>query len=282
MRSLLPAASDPRVSACLRGAPMSVKLIAWALEQAVTPELKTTLVVLANFANEDNECWPSRTTISRLASVSPRSVTRYTQRLQDLGLIEARTGALDNGARSANRFRLLVERQLPLVPPSQFVQGAAPPTGAGAETELCPGARANCGSTIEPLREPSKKTQGSLLAERPEWLPPEWEEWVADRKERKKPMTGRAAKYALQDLVELRHAGEDPAAVLKQSIKGGWSSLHPERKDEARAGNGDWERSSEGIKRKGAELGIARRDDETTTAYRDRIKQRLEPQQVRR
>jgi hypothetical protein len=100
---------------------MSVKAVAWALEQDVSPELKITLVVLGNFANEDNECWPSRNTIARLASVSPRSVTRYTQQLLDLGLIEAKTGELDNGARSVNRFRLVLEGQLALSPPGQSV-----------------------------------------------------------------------------------------------------------------------------------------------------------------
>jgi DNA-binding transcriptional MocR family regulator len=213
---------------------MSVKAIAWALEQAVPPEQKITLVVLANFANEDNECWPSRNTIARLASVSPRSVTRYTQQLQEHGLIQAKTGALENGARSANRFRLVMERQLSLAPPSQFVQGVAPVGGTGPEPQPCPGPLANCGSTIEPSVKPSrepKTTQGALLPERPDWLPPEWDEWVEERKVWKKALTPRAAKYALQDLVELRRAGQDVSAVIRASIVKRWTTFYAIRPD---------------------------------------------------
>lgn len=214
---------------------MSVKAIAWALEQDIAPELKITLVVLANFANLDNECWPKRDSIARLASVSPRSVTRYTQQLQELGLLEAKRGELDNGARSVNRFRLLVERQLSLNPPGQIGTGVASPVGAGVETELCPGPRDKCGPTIEPsfelTVEPSKKAPAAPFV-LPDWVPTDaWEAFKVMRRSIRAPLNDASSKLTVRDLARLRNQGHDVGAVLEQSVQRGWRGVFPIKGD---------------------------------------------------
>jgi hypothetical protein len=66
----------------------------------------------------------------------------------------------------------------------------------------------------------------------PEWMPvPEWNDFIAFRKEHKKPLTPTSRKYILQRLDDLRLAGHDPAAVLKQSIRNSWPGLYPLSKD---------------------------------------------------
>lgn len=64
----------------------------------------------------------------------------------------------------------------------------------------------------------------------PPWLPLEsWQAWVADRKERRKPVTERAATGQLAKLQEYRNEGHDPASVIANSIAGGYQGLFPER-----------------------------------------------------
>jgi hypothetical protein len=73
---------------------------------------------------------------------------------------------------------------------------------------------------------------GGVLAEIPKEIDsPEfreaWSEWVADRKERKKPITQRAAKQQLKSLIPLGPV--KAAECLLASIQNGWAGLFPEK-----------------------------------------------------
>jgi len=58
-----------------------------------------------------------------------------------------------------------------------------------------------------------------------EWLDKEvWKEWVAYRKEKKKPLTPRTIKLQLDDLAEHKI---DHAQIIRNSIKNGWTGLFP-------------------------------------------------------
>lgn len=213
---------------------MSVKAMTWAFAQRTEdPGLKVLLLALADYAGDDGVTWPRRSTLSEIVEVSERTITRYTKQLIDMGLVTVEQRKLDNGANSSNCFRLRLDRQIPLLPPGQFVP--APEThGVQAPGTACVHTPETHGvSTIEPLREPSRepKKQGALVAERPDWLPPEWDDFIADRRERKKPMTARSQKLAMATLDQLRREGHDPAAVIRQSIERGWSALFPLKAD---------------------------------------------------
>lgn len=68
---------------------MSFKAMAWATEQEATKTSSQTLllVVLANFANENHESYPSVETLSRLARMDKRTVRKGLLELQEMGLI---------------------------------------------------------------------------------------------------------------------------------------------------------------------------------------------------
>lgn len=69
----------------------------------------------------------------------------------------------------------------------------------------------------------------------PEWLDPEdWKSWVADRKDRKKPITQEGARRQLQQLAGYRADGIAAHAVIAHSIASGYLGLFPPR-DTARA-----------------------------------------------
>ena len=54
-----------------------------------------------------------------------------------------------------------------------------------------------------------------------------WADWLADRKARRKPVTGRAAEQQLDKLAPL--GPEQAAACLNESIEKGWIGIFPER-----------------------------------------------------
>jgi hypothetical protein len=60
----------------------------------------------------------------------------------------------------------------------------------------------------------------------PSWLEqPLWDSWVADRKERKKPLTQRAAELSITELTKLRAEGFTPKEVIETAIRNGWQGL---------------------------------------------------------
>jgi hypothetical protein len=62
----------------------------------------------------------------------------------------------------------------------------------------------------------------------PEWLSREvWRNFVEYRRQMKKPLTELMAKANIETLSELRSQGQDPRAVINQTIASGWSGLFP-------------------------------------------------------
>lgn len=98
------------------------------------------------------------------------------------------------------------------------------------------------------VKEPEKHKGDPL----PPWMPAKpWGDFIADRRERKKPMTSRALQLAIAKLAALRDAGHDPEAVLLQSIACGWSGLFPIKAE--RAGKADLTSLAERVRAAGAE-----------------------------
>lgn len=66
----------------------------------------------------------------------------------------------------------------------------------------------------------------------PDWLPvPEWEAFKEMRKKLKAPLGDYAEQLALRDLTKLREQGQDPKAVIDQSIFRSWKGLFPVKTD---------------------------------------------------
>lgn len=60
----------------------------------------------------------------------------------------------------------------------------------------------------------------------PEWVPhAEWQAFVEMRRKIRAPLTNHAAKLAVDELEDLAGSGNDPAAVLNQSVMNGWKGL---------------------------------------------------------
>jgi len=71
----------------------------------------------------------------------------------------------------------------------------------------------------------------------PDWLPlGPWGHYVEMRSKMRKPMTDRAKELAIKSLDALRLAGEDPVAVLEQSVMKSWLGLFPVHGDRQQGG----------------------------------------------
>jgi hypothetical protein len=79
-------------------------------------------------------------------------------------------------------------------------------------------------NVLEPKKEQiGRKNKEAPATPLPDWLPPAvWEEW---REHRGKKLTPLARKKQLAKLGELRAQGNDPVAVVNQSIERGWSGF---------------------------------------------------------
>lgn len=62
----------------------------------------------------------------------------------------------------------------------------------------------------------------------PDWIPKDaWNAYAEMRNKVRKPMTGRAAQLAIAELLKLKELGNDPKAVLEQSVMNSWQGLFP-------------------------------------------------------
>ena len=83
-----------------------------------------------------------------------------------------------------------------------------------------------------PARQRKAERAGPPL---PPWLDADlWAAWRAERKARRKPLTDRAEALQVRELERLREQGQDPRAVVEQSIARGWTGLFPVHKDQPR------------------------------------------------
>ena len=92
---------------------MSIHALAWALStETGSPTRKAVLLALADRYNEDEKAaWPSIGWIARVTELSPRTVKRAVQELEEAGLLQFvgwSAGRLD---RRTKRYRLLIHRQ---------------------------------------------------------------------------------------------------------------------------------------------------------------------------
>lgn len=89
---------------------MSVKYLAWALDlEQVDATHKMVLVVLANRANDDGECWPGQASIARQASMSESSVRRKLSALERAGYIRRDHRPGSGGGRATDMYVLDLE-----------------------------------------------------------------------------------------------------------------------------------------------------------------------------
>ncbi|MAU40997.1 MAG: hypothetical protein CMF31_05175 [Kordiimonas sp.] len=85
---------------------MSVKAIHWAFEQDLKPSAKVVLLALADYANDDGECWPGLDVIMHKSRLSRRAVQKQIKALEEAGIIARAARYRDNGSNASNQYIL--------------------------------------------------------------------------------------------------------------------------------------------------------------------------------
>lgn len=198
---------------------MSIKIMTevWETSPARGTELFL-LIALADFANDQGECWPGVETLARKIRATRRSVQRLLRNLEEAGLVTC----LEGGGRESNRY--LVHTRDKITPPPATPE---PPQQrkivAAPATPVSP----------DPLGTPKEAKKGAkplpdiplpLLLRTPEFSSA-WTDWNAYRREIKKPLVASSATAQLEKLLTFGVA--DAIESIRNSIQNQWQGLFP-------------------------------------------------------
>ena len=150
----------------------------WAVKQKVGNATgKAILLMLANYADEAGECFPSQVRLARECECSIATVARWLKHFMEVGIIEKRKQYGDGGYRRADRIKLAKDLPVTELPSTEL------PNSVSKLTRHSDGA--------EPIREPisspslrsgearAKPKRASRLSEN--WkLPVDWRQDALD------------------------------------------------------------------------------------------------------
>lgn len=207
---------------------MSIKALDWAFEKEVfSSSQKFVLVALANYASDTGKAYPQVATICSLTQLHDETVRSALAKLVESGIIK------DSGLRAGPTQQVKVY-QLPdeackKTPENRGLKKDKARRRPGEDPAKTP---EKPGQSLEPgtSNQRQRKPEPALLVEIPLLLNDPlfkavWSEWVADRRERRKPLTSRAAKEQLNELV--MWGVKDSIEGIKSAIRAGY--LQPYR-----------------------------------------------------
>lgn len=225
---------------------MSIELMTRAWKANLPSTQKLVLLALCDNANDAGTCYPSVKNLAEKCGLSARGIQAAFAALEESGYV---TRDLRKGRSTVYtiqfpepKSKLETTDEPPHVvhPRKSCTPARRAPTPA-ADAPLPPHvvhptpARRAPITVIEPSNKPSPNHQAQkapVVVEIPDWMPvTDWEAFLESRKFSRAPMSAQAQIRAIAMLGKLREAGDDPSAVLEQSIINGWKGLFPLRKE---------------------------------------------------
>lgn len=206
----------------------------WPLQMPPTP--KAVLVSLADNANDQGYCWPSLTKISERTCFGRTAVIEAIKWLESNGVLKA-----DRTDRYRTTYVITPDKFSPPALAREANQcGRRTSSDDGELVRLADNEVRETDDEVRQAdtnrQEPSitinksnrKKVPASAFTlTLPDWLPTDvWEVWVKDRKERRQPLTQRAAELGIESLAKLRAEGWHPRQVIDNAIALGWRGLY--------------------------------------------------------
>ena len=88
---------------------MSVQAITWALKQKLPGISNSVLIVLANYADEENECFPSQGRLSEDTGWSVRAIRDAIADLEQKGLLVSAIRRRRDGSMTSCLYTLMIE-----------------------------------------------------------------------------------------------------------------------------------------------------------------------------
>lgn len=127
---------------------MSIKLMVSVWEaKGLTPTEKLVALCLADFANQDEKCWPSQSLISERCGIKRETVNRTISSLAKKGIVEIQSRSNANG-RQSNIYKMAVSRYV--TNDHRHVTQPSTPCDPGSQTPVTQ-------DHTEPPLEPSKE-----------------------------------------------------------------------------------------------------------------------------
>lgn len=225
---------------------MSFNAVAKAVEIPLSSNLKLVFILMANYADENDRCYPSQTTLARQAGVSVKTIQRTVEKLEELGVVKTLKKGTGN---KSSLYQLIFSLG--------GSQNVTPDNLSGSQNvhpdqSNCPVRVDNLSSqgsqnvhrsyhdTInDPINEPINNTCGAEKPKKPSAFNPETvnlpqyvdrKTWVAycqmRKAKRSEIKTEETLEKCLRDLDKF--SGGDPQkaiAVLEQSIGNTWTGL---------------------------------------------------------
>jgi len=85
---------------------MSFQCMVWAIEQKLPTYEKFVLIMLANYADEKNSCWPSIDTIAENTGLSKSTVLRTVKSLSEKGYLKVGKRRVQSRGFNSNFYTL--------------------------------------------------------------------------------------------------------------------------------------------------------------------------------
>ena len=175
---------------------MSSECLFWAVKAEIGhPHRKLILIALADIANENRRCWPSHEYLCRIAECSRSSVIRQLKELESAGFITTIQRS-DKNLKKTNIYTLH-------------------PTISNVSGRHIDVSDRHKGSVRE--------THNTLIDTPIKHICSNWQDWVAYRKQLKKPLTEKTIKLQTNFLEKFDE--EMRVKIIEQSIFNGWAGL---------------------------------------------------------
>jgi hypothetical protein len=202
---------------------MSIKIMSMIWDRG--PENQSerfVLLALADYANDEGECWPSIGGVARKTCLTDRGVRKIIRRLKDTGWLEIEEGG---GRKNCNLYRIKTlnhvqpERSSPLnmVPENPEPRSLNPEHGSAEPSRTIkePSSYNSAREIVDVLCQwASEDAVRSFIAYR--------------RKQKGKALTLTAAKRLASNLKEIFNNGGNTDDALGLAEERGWQSIKPE------------------------------------------------------
>lgn len=202
-------------------------------DENISSRAKHIGLTLTLFFRNGKKTYPSIDTLCLWTSLAPNTVSGALKDLQKCGYIDIKSYRLPNA-----RFRGHEYVFLGLLSNCNTEENYLPPSNFAPSNEV------TIEPAIEPAIEPSnfaykeeeenkeknkkeRKKGENFVLPLPDWLPlSDWNDYLEMRnKKGKGKATNRAKQLVIIKLDELRRSGQDPGAILQQSIINSWTSV---------------------------------------------------------
>jgi Helix-turn-helix domain len=206
----------------------------WAFSLQLPGMQKLVLLALANRHNsETGRCDPSLSRLARDCGLSKGAVLRALTSLAERGVVQQERRKAGSMFTSSSYFlqigvvleknNVVPEENNPLV--TQMGNGSA-----SEGQEVVP--QQDINQEVKPVREPKEaialKLRQKLTVKLPDTVPAEqWQDYVAMREEKRKPLGATAAKLLLRKLESLEAEGHDSALLLIKATERQWLTVYP-------------------------------------------------------